>query len=257
MTQTISGAEAPITTPLDIRRVRHDLKRRALRVLRTLRLSPGMLRVTLTGEALGDFTSLGFDDHVKLIFPGDGAPVMRDYTPRRHDPAALELDIDFALHEAGPATAWALQAQPGDVLDVGGPKGSFIVPTAFDWHLLAGDATALPAIGRRLEELPPEARTFVFVEVGGPQEEIDLQSRATLHLTWLHRAPQAPSSLEPALAGFVPPAGEGYAWAACEAQLAPRLRQVLVGDLALRRDRVRVSAYWKSGAAGFHEVLAD
>lgn len=257
MTQTIAGDQAPTETSLHIRRVRHELKRRHLRVLRTQRLSPGMLRVTLTGETLADFTSLGFDDHVKLIFPGEGAPVMRDFTPRRHDPVALELDIDFALHPAGPAIAWAQGAQVGDMLEVGGPKGSFIVPTAFDWHLLAGDATALPAIGRRLEELPSGVSAFVFAEVAGPEEEIALTSRADLHVTWLHAGAGAPSRLEQALATFVPPSGEGYAWAACESQLAPRLRQVLVGALALPRDRVRVSAYWKSGAAGFHEVLGD
>lgn len=244
-------------SPYEIRRVRHELKRRRLRVRRTRRLSPAMLRVTLTGEDLGDFTSLGFDDHVKLVFPGDGAPLMRDYTPRRFDPSALELDIDFALHEAGPATAWALQAQPGDGLEVVGPKGSFIVPTALDWHLLAGDETALPAIGRRLEELPAGVHAQVFAEVGGPEDEIALPSRAQLHLTWLHRDGSGTFRLEAALAGFRPPAGEGYAWAACEASVAPRLRQVLLGSFGLPKARVRVSAYWKRGAGGFHETLAD
>ena len=71
---------------------------------------------------------------------------MRDYTPRRHDAEAGTLEIDFALHEAGPATQWAEQAKVGDLLGVGGPRGSFIVPTDFDWHLLIGDDTALPAI---------------------------------------------------------------------------------------------------------------
>jgi NADPH-dependent ferric siderophore reductase len=28
-------------------------------------------------------------------------------------------------------------------------RGSFILPTDFDWHLLIGDETALPALARR------------------------------------------------------------------------------------------------------------
>lgn len=254
MTHLSDGDHAPLlSSDLQVRRVRHDVRRRRLEVAATRFLSPRMLRVTLTGAALADFTSLGFDDHVKLVLGTGDAPVMRDYTPRRHDAAALELDIDFALHETGPATRWALSARPGDRLEVAGPRGSFIVPPQFDWHLLAGDETALPAIGRRLEELPAGVSAFVYAEVEGPADEIPLETRADLTLVWVHRA--AGHSLETAVAGFSPPAGEGYGWGACEALQAPRLRRVLLGALGLRKDRVRVSAYWKRGAAGFHETL--
>ena len=132
-----------------------------------------MVRITLAGDLEG-FTSLGFDDHVKLFFPdgtknADGTPNMlgRDFTPRRYDPAANTLEIDFAIHDAGPATRWAAQAKPGDALALGGPRGSFIIPTTFDWHLLIGDETALPAISRRLAELPAGTRAVVLVEVDG------------------------------------------------------------------------------------------
>ena len=76
---------------------------------------------------------------------------MRDYTPRAFDAAGNRLTIDFALHDAGPATAWALNARPGETLLIGGPRGSTVVPDDFDFYLLAGDETALPSIGRRLE----------------------------------------------------------------------------------------------------------
>ena len=85
----------------------------------------------------------------------------RDYTPRRYDAGRNELVIDFALHDAGPATDWAAQAEPGQQLAVGGPRGSFVVPDDFDWYLFIGDETALPAIGRRLEELRAGARAIV------------------------------------------------------------------------------------------------
>ena len=159
-----------------VRRVRHTLKPRHVVVQSVEHLTPHMVRVTFHGPDLADFPSVGFDDHIKLILPRmengtavfpafspegrpttqGGEPVsMRDYTPRRFDRAALTLDIDFAIHEAGPATAWALQAQPGQEMMIGGPKGSFVVPDDFDWYLLMGDETALPAIGRRLGTLPP------------------------------------------------------------------------------------------------------
>ena len=135
-----------------VQRVRHELKRRELTVIGVDDVTPNFRRVTLTGDSLADFVSASFDDHVKLIFApdADGAPVMRDYTPRRFDNAARELVIEFAQHGDGPAAAWAAQAQPGHTLTVGGPRGSFIIPTDFDWHLLVGDETALPAVARRL-----------------------------------------------------------------------------------------------------------
>ena len=66
---------------------------------------------------------------------------------------------------------------PGQTLRIGGPRGSFIIPTNFDWHLLIGDDTALPAIARRLEELPAGTRAVVLVEVDGPADQVALRER--------------------------------------------------------------------------------
>src|SRR3984957_13753886 len=157
----------PLVPPVDrvVTRVRHELKRRKLEVLRSERISPSMVRLVLGGDDLAGFVSLGFDDHVKIFIPPPGAtelllptlgpqgptypegvepPAMRDFTPRKYDAEAGELTIDFALHEAGPATAWAANARPGDFLGIGGPRGSMIVPTEFSLHVLIGDETAIP-----------------------------------------------------------------------------------------------------------------
>src|SRR5471032_2126017 len=137
-----------VSTPLRrVERVRHDIKRRDLQVARVEELSPNFRRVTFTGDSLADFVSASFDDHVKVFFePAPGAePARRDYTPRRYDNAAHELAIEFALHGEGAASDWAAQAAPGQRLTIAGPKGSLIIPVDYDWHLLVGDKTALPA----------------------------------------------------------------------------------------------------------------
>lgn len=170
-----------------IHRVSHEIKRRRLEVLRVVDLTPRMRRITLGGPELAGFISLGSDDHVKLLFPqnaeqqaaletlvlGPGKdngvmPAMRDYTPRRYDLDIGELDIDFVLHGDGPASTWAEQAKPGQFLHIGGPRGSMIVPDIFDSYLLIGDETALPAIARRLEELPAGRRVLAVIEVRTP-----------------------------------------------------------------------------------------
>jgi NADPH-dependent ferric siderophore reductase len=240
-----------------ISRVRHELKRRELAVKRVTRIAPHLVRLSFAGADLSGFASPGFDDHVKLFW-GD---VGRHYTPRRYDAAAGELDIEFALHDAaGPATAWAADARVGDTVVVGGPRGSFMIADDFDWYLLAGDETALPAIARRLEELRPGARAIVVTEVGSAGEEIELGSRATVEVHWLHRgaAPAGTGTLiEDAIAGLSLPAGEGFAWAACEAAAARRVRGVLIERHRQPKDWLKVASYWKYGVADVHETLGD
>ncbi|MFT8244313.1 siderophore-interacting protein [Roseomonas sp. BN140053] len=279
----MSGApvDAAVPNPRLARRVRHELRFRILEVRRVTRVTPRMLRVTLGGEDLAGFTSASFDDHVKLFFPAPGEdappravpgpngttfpegvarPPARDYTPRRYDPAAGELEIDFALHEHGPATEWAIQARPGQKLGVGGPRGSFILPDELDWLLLIGDETALPAIGRRLEELPATTRAVVLAEVADPAEQQPFRTQAPLDLQWLHRngaAPGRPERLEAALSALTLPPGEGYAWVGCESAVAKRLRTILVDGHGLPKERIRASGYWKHGADASHETHND
>jgi NADPH-dependent ferric siderophore reductase len=256
---------APATSdsdPLLPRRVRHETRRRVLTVKAVGKLSPTMLRVILHGEELAGFTSLGFDDHVKLFFPvpGTDQPAGRNYTPRRYDADAGELTIDFALHEAGPATRWAEQAQPGQSLTIGGPRGSFVIPDAYDWHLLVGDDTALPAIARRLEELPPGTRVVVLVEVDTREDEIPLPTRTNASVHWVHRygAPGGQSEpLAQTLRSLPLPKGDFYAWVACESGVAKALRTQLLAEHGAQPQWMRASGYWRQGVADVHDNLAD
>jgi NADPH-dependent ferric siderophore reductase len=233
-----------------VRRVRHELKLRELTVSRIERLGDGFVAITFTGEALADFTSLSFDDHVKFMFPdADGEQVRRDYTPRRFSREALELTIEFALHGDGKASDWARNAVVGQRALVGGPKGSMIVPLALDWHVLTGDATALPAIARRLEELPRGSRAIVFVHAE-PADRRMFAGAADVDLRWF----DTPEALVAELEALALPPGRGFAWGGGEASMMARVRQVLNGK-GVPREATRVSAYWKQGVAEHHENL--
>jgi NADPH-dependent ferric siderophore reductase len=276
---------APPTEVLDaaeplVSRVRHSPKFRMLTVARVRDLTPRMRRITLTGEDLAGFVSSGFDDHVKLFFPRPGEdeparpaigadgksvwdesrkPPSRDFTPRRYDAAAGELDIDFALHEAGPATDWAAGVRPGSRLGVGGPRGSFVISTAFAWHLLIGDETAIPAIGRRLEELPAAAHALVVVEVANAGEQMSFTSNATFDVTWVQRDGARPGSvdgLDRAARALRLPPGQGYTWVAAETNVAKQLRRTLIERGADKR-WLRAAGYWKQGAEATHDMHDD
>jgi NADPH-dependent ferric siderophore reductase len=261
----LSEAAAPPVDPRAPRRVRHPAaRRRVLTIKQAKQIAAHMIRVTLTGDFDG-FVSLGFDDHVKLFFPdgskdADGAPAMagRDFTPRRYDPAANTLEIDFAIHDAGPATRWAAQAKPGDTLNLGGPRGSFIIPTDYDWHLLIGDETGLPAIGRRLAELPAGARAVVVGEIDGAADEIALPSQADVAVHWVYRNGAAPGDSAPLcdkLASLKLPSGDYYGWVACESLAAKALRQQLIAAHGANPKWMRAAGYWRRGAVAVHEVI--
>ena len=251
--------EAPPVT-----RVRHEVKRRQLVVARVERLAPSMVRVVLRGAELAGFTSLGFDDHVKLFFPAGGgtaAPEMRDFTPRRYDAGAGELWIDFYLHAAGPAASWAAQATPGQSLTVGGPRGSFIIPVeGIDAHVLIGDETALPAIGRRLEELPADASALVLLQTDAGAQDYPLASRARLQVRKLLRAadtaPDAASIVESLhTVPFSP--GSWFTWLAAESHVAREVRLHLTAERGIDKRRVKAAGYWRPGAIGAHERISD
>ncbi|OBZ93329.1 FAD-binding protein [Pararhizobium polonicum] len=259
-----------------VARVRHELRRRLLTVKTAERLTPQMVRVTLTGADLAGFVSAGYDDHVKLCLPlaGQDAPVwpagpdapalpdgtvaspMRDFTPRRHDAEGSELVLDFAIHEAGPATEWASAAAPGTTLGVAGPRGSFVVTDDFDWYLLIGDETALPAIGRRLEELRADVPVIVIATVAGAQEEQSFETATALETRWIHRplaSASDPAPLLDAVAALTLPEGEGYIWIAGENDTVKLLRKHLVEERGHNRTWIKAAGYWRKGSAGFHE----
>lgn len=263
-------------------RVLYDLKARYLGVLKVHRLSLRMVRVTLGGEDLEGFTCAAPADHVRLFFPRDREdrpamptvneeghlerpsagrrPIHRDYTIRRYNSEAAELDIDFVIHGAGPASSWAEQARPGQVLGVLGPRGSKLVPYAFDWYLLGGDETALPAIGRWLEHLPPGARTIVIVEVADAREEQELATTADADITWLHRDDAAAGTtgmLARAMRELQPLDGDFFTWVAGEAGSIQPVRRYLRDELGVRPDWIDVDGYWKRGVANLEPHATD
>ncbi len=263
----------------DIQRVRHDLRFRTLTVAAVEDLTPSLRRVVLEGPELDGFVSLGFDDHVKIfpaaegeaavlptlgpdgpIFP-EPRPAMRDYTPRAFDPTTNRLTLDFVTGHGGPATEWAMAARPGATLGVGGPRGSFVVPTDYADHVLIGDETALPAIARRLEELPPQARAHAVIEVGTFADRIALDSPARATVTWAMRdgAPRGESqallkAAETALAGVDPT--DAYVWIAAEATAAKALRARAL-DLGFSPKAMKAAGYWRLDTAGGEKISLD
>ncbi|GAA3773462.1 siderophore-interacting protein [Streptomyces chiangmaiensis] len=237
-------------------------------VIRTERLTPHMQRVVLGGEGLADFTVGTCTDHyVKLLFPAEGVtypepfdiqriredfprsqwPVTRTYTVRDWDPEHRELTLDFVIHgDEGLAGPWAMRAQPGETVRFMGPGGAYAPDAGADWHLLAGDESALPAISTALETLPLGAAAHAFIEVTGPEEEQKIDS--DVEVTWLHRGDRPiGESLVEAVRALTFPEGRVHAFVHGEASFVKELRRLLRVELQIPREDMSISGYWRLG----------
>jgi NADPH-dependent ferric siderophore reductase len=114
--------------------------------------------------------------------------------------------------------------------------------------VIAGDESAIPAIGTLLDALPPGAQAQVYIEVEDERDEIDLDTPVAAKMTWLHRGGvAAPGALlHDAVVTATISAGTKV-WVACEAKAVRGIRRALLGA-----DRVEVGAlvtrgYWRAG----------
>lgn len=252
-------------------------------VVRTEQLSAHMVRVVLGGNGFDTFTPSEFtDSYVKVVFvrhngpavaslpqpltldsfaclPEEDRPVIRTLTVRRADPIARELSIDVSVHgDHGVAGPWAAEARPGDAVYLMGPNGAYAPDPAADWHLMAGDESALPAIGAALEALPADAVGKVFIEVAGPENEIALAGPEGMELNWIHRGGRAdlvgqeragdhaPLIAEVTSAQWLP--GQVQVFIHGEAQaVMHNLRPYIRKERGVSAKWASISGYWRRG----------
>ena len=239
-------------------------------VQRVEQLTPTMVRVVVGGPALAGLSVGQYTDHyVKIVFPVAGVtytepldlagireamprgqwPVIRTYTIRRWVPEVAEMWIDFMVHgDAGVAGPWAARAKPGDLFRFLGPGGGYTPDPEADWHLLAGDESALPAIAAALEGMPAGARATVLIEVAGPDEEQKLETPADADVVGLHQG-DGPigAALVAAVRGLDFPEGRLHAFVHGEAGFVKELRGHLRRERGVPIDRLSISGYWRRG----------
>jgi NADPH-dependent ferric siderophore reductase len=225
------------------------------------RLSPGMVRVRFASDDLSAFAgSEHTDRYVKLVFPQpDGSAVIRTYTALEPDVDEGSFAIDFVVHgDAGVAGPWAAGAEPGDTLSARGPGGGYAPDPTADWHLLAGDESALPAIRAALAALPADARGYAVVEVPSAEHEQKVDAPAGLEVRWLHTGTATHHALADA-EGVEPPLlaavraldwlpGRVQAFVHGEAHAVMHgVRPFLLREKGVPRADASISGYWRRG----------
>lgn len=259
-----------------------------LEVLRTERLSPHWIRITLGGGEIDRFAPLGFDQWFRLFLPhsgegGDEAleripakankifgylkylripdgvrPVMRNYTVRAFRAAGpsggAEIDVDFVLHgsgpTAGPASRWAEAAAPGESVVVIDEGLGFNPENGVEKVLLVADETGAPAVAGICASVPPSATGLAIIEAPSADDILPFDAPAGIEVRWLVRdASVKPGSLAlAALEELAAPASDTHAFIVGEQSLPTAARRHLVAQ-GLSKDRISFVGYWRVGAA--------
>ena len=124
---------------------------------------------------------------------------------------------------------------------------SFLAGEAVAARLLV-DESAMPAIERRLAELPASSRAIVRVQAGAADQRV-WTSAAQLDQQWV-------ASLADAVDALQLPEGDGFVWAAGENRAMADLRKRILAKPGANPKRMRIASYWKQGEAGHHEELS-
>lgn len=253
-----------------------------LHVLRSERISPSFVRVTLGGGDADRFVPLGFDQWFRLFIPvGEESvlgrlpakldalayarylrisraerPVLRNYTVRAYradGPEGPELDVDFVLHTAvdgssGPAASWAAHCSRGDAVALFDEGRTFVPSPGIRSVRVAADETGLPAVAGILASLPADAIGFAVVEVPLVDDVQELAAPAGVELRWVVRSDRdrLPGELALEAARALPePAERTYGWVVGESALPVALRRHWIGQGIAKADIV-FCGYWKS-----------
>ena len=237
-------------------------------------LSPHLIRIKLKVEAIDEFQNATIGDNNKILIPPPGvnkiyfpesdpqtgdpivipehlAPVRRTYTHSGIDLDHSEIFIDFVHHgDNGPASAWALNCKPGDVLGImmrSHPKELF--PKVA--HLiLIGDATALPAIMAMINQVPRQTIVTAIIEVHSQEDQLELPDNDNINIHWLHnQTPEKGSKLAEKAMSLTLPKDSRFAFVAAEFNTVKELRNYFRKEKQWDRTELSAYSYWRAGVA--------
>jgi NADPH-dependent ferric siderophore reductase len=259
-----------------------------LTVLRTERLSPHWMRVTLGGGEISQFRHMGYDQWFRIFLPLGGdegldrlpakankmfgylrylripdgvRPVMRNYSVRAYRPATesagAEIDVDFVLHgsaadgTAGPASRWAETCEPGESVVIIDEGLAFNPARGVDRVVLVADETGLPAIASTCATLPADSSGVAIIEVPSAEDALEFPHPAGIAVRWIVREHGIkPGSLAlQALTEAALPDAPFHAYIVGEQALPTEARRHLVGERGVSKDLVSFCGYWRVGAS--------
>ncbi|WP_144122424.1 ABC transporter ATP-binding protein/permease [Catellatospora sichuanensis] len=215
-------------------------------------VTPHYRRITFDAPTFFDGKTIEPACFVRLWAPepdGSGREHQRGYTLIDPEPDAGRFSLEFLLHEpAGPASAWARKARPGDSIELcWWASPHFVTPDpAPDGYLLIGDAASVPGINAIIATIPDTTPVQVLLEQFHDHDlAIPIAEHPRCTVTW------QPATGDPAMLGRA--IGERdwsnwFAWVTGETATFKHVRARLK-ELGFPKPDVHGRAYWSKGKA--------
>jgi NADPH-dependent ferric siderophore reductase len=213
-------------------------------------LSSSINEVVLAGEAALLCGVPGNDVMVQLTNPA-GKLVRRRYSVHAVDEEKDQFALWITTAHEGPGSIWARNAQPGDDVDIVGPRGKIVVDPEADWHLFMGDITCLGSAYRMAQGVEAPGTVIFIVETDHPDDALTTTFGDGIAVTGIFvdrmgRAKDDPTGLMNGLAAFALPPDRGHAYLFGEFHVMKAARIALL-DRGLEDDAISMKAFWRVG----------
>lgn len=174
--------------------------------------------------------------------------VQRAYTLVDPDPVTGSFSLDFVLHEPkGAAGVWAERATAGDLVEIACTPQPLQPDRTIERFVLAGDASALPAINSLLKYVSADAEVTVLIEDGhDDRDHLPVERRNDIDLHWLDPGPDR-SGVAGRIAEISPDPNDSYVWVAGEKSLVRQARGVIRDELGFDSEHFHAQTYWVEG----------
>jgi len=219
-------------------------------VVSTAQLSTSIFQATLRGNAQTLAGTPGNDVMIRLD-DAKGRHVRRRYSVRDLDVEADEFTLWITIDHEGPGSIWVKAAQPGDPLDVIGPRGKISLDPLANWHLFIGDASGLASFYRMAQSIEVPGRAIFIVEIDAADDALSAPFDERLGVTGIfvnreQRSTSDPAGLLRGLAAFALPPKTGHAYLFGEFHVMRTLQSALL-DRGLELEQISHKAFWRSG----------
>ena len=213
-------------------------------------LSSSIREVVLAGQAALLCGVPGNDVMVQLTNPA-GKLVRRRYSVHAVDEARDQFTLWITTAHEGPGSVWARTAQPGDEVDIVGPRGKVVLDPEAEWHLFMGDITCLGSAYRMGAAADAPSQAIFIVETEHADDAITTSFDEGIAVTGIFvdrggRSKDDPAGLLSGLAAFAFPPGRGHAYLFGEFHVMKSLRVALL-DRGLEDESISLKAFWRVG----------
>ena len=212
--------------------------------------TPNMREIVLNARNAAQVGGAAGNDVMVRLNKGNDQFVRRRYSVRSVDDDS-QIRLWVSMNHEGAGASWAATAQPGDLVDLVGPRGKIVLNLEAAWHLFVGDTSALGAFYRMAESLRAPSHVIFVIELESPTDMTAASIANGVHASTIYverrgRSAGDPTTVLNGLAALALPPGMGQAYLFGEHHSNLAARDALI-DQGMKLSQIAQKAFWRAG----------